>query len=380
MSRTLAERIPTVAEWGGGLGEVLARGTQLQRRRIPFPRSHSQFLEAVAALAEDVERERGEERASDAHAQLQGRLAQARSAASEDSVVVLRQQRRVVDVEEFGGPLDQILLPSPPCRRVGRRPVEPEDDESPPSPRRAPSSAARGAWGPPSPRRPPSASASAAAARAAGTQPEPPGGAGRHAPFGGRSLGRPAPALPSPHLARLRPAREDPLAYRAISPELRPREPDSPAPDSDPLPPRPLYRAPRGPYRVPGPAGARGVADFAADSELTYEALLALDDALHRARAAVPKPPIRSTRVRYGGPGVPLPKKGEAPGECSVCLSEFKKNDPLRRLPCKHMFHENCIMPWLRTDDRCPNCRASCRAPPRGPGRPKPGASGAVAQ
>jgi hypothetical protein len=42
---------------------------------------------------------------------------------------------------------------------------------------------------------------------------------------------------------------------------------------------------------------------------------------------------------------------------CTVCKDAFKVGDKLRRLPCKHLFHENCIIPWLKLHDTCPTCR-----------------------
>ncbi|XP_058078102.1 RING-H2 finger protein ATL54-like [Magnolia sinica] len=44
--------------------------------------------------------------------------------------------------------------------------------------------------------------------------------------------------------------------------------------------------------------------------------------------------------------------------ECSVCLSEFRNNDPLKLLPnCRHAFHCHCIDPWLKSNLSCPVCR-----------------------
>ncbi|KAK4534640.1 hypothetical protein CDCA_CDCA02G0665 [Cyanidium caldarium] len=39
---------------------------------------------------------------------------------------------------------------------------------------------------------------------------------------------------------------------------------------------------------------------------------------------------------------------------CAVCLCEYQRGDRLRRLPCMHAFHVDCIDPWLLSDCRCP--------------------------
>ncbi|KAI7816324.1 hypothetical protein BC939DRAFT_469498 [Gamsiella multidivaricata] len=49
----------------------------------------------------------------------------------------------------------------------------------------------------------------------------------------------------------------------------------------------------------------------------------------------------------------------EAKTECSVCKDEFAKEDNLLQLPCKHIFHEDCIKPWLKVSGTCPTCRFS---------------------
>ncbi|KAF9912987.1 hypothetical protein BX616_010188 [Lobosporangium transversale] len=49
----------------------------------------------------------------------------------------------------------------------------------------------------------------------------------------------------------------------------------------------------------------------------------------------------------------------EAKTECSVCKDEFTKEDNLLQLPCKHIFHEDCIKPWLKVSGTCPTCRFS---------------------
>jgi len=46
--------------------------------------------------------------------------------------------------------------------------------------------------------------------------------------------------------------------------------------------------------------------------------------------------------------------------ECSICLDVFEPGDKLswsRTLRCEHVFHEECLKPWLMTNDECPYCR-----------------------
>uniref|UniRef100_A0A8C4MZC0 RING-type E3 ubiquitin transferase n=1 Tax=Eptatretus burgeri TaxID=7764 RepID=A0A8C4MZC0_EPTBU len=45
--------------------------------------------------------------------------------------------------------------------------------------------------------------------------------------------------------------------------------------------------------------------------------------------------------------------------ECSVCREDFVEGEKVRQLPCKHCYHENCIIPWLKMHDTCPVCRKS---------------------
>ncbi|CAL9037423.1 unnamed protein product [Musa banksii] len=45
---------------------------------------------------------------------------------------------------------------------------------------------------------------------------------------------------------------------------------------------------------------------------------------------------------------------------CSICLADYKDTDVLRLLPeCGHLFHLDCVDPWLRSRPTCPVCRSS---------------------
>ncbi|KAM1529869.1 hypothetical protein ACFX1Z_019026 [Malus domestica] len=53
-------------------------------------------------------------------------------------------------------------------------------------------------------------------------------------------------------------------------------------------------------------------------------------------------------------------KIGKGALECAVCLSEFDDFETLRLLPkCDHVFHPDCIDPWLAAHVTCPVCRSN---------------------
>jgi len=49
--------------------------------------------------------------------------------------------------------------------------------------------------------------------------------------------------------------------------------------------------------------------------------------------------------------------QGEETELCPVCLSSYELDEMLLRLPCEHLFHEQCIARWLQQDSSCPQCR-----------------------
>ncbi|URD72180.1 Zinc finger, C3HC4 type (RING finger) [Musa troglodytarum] len=43
--------------------------------------------------------------------------------------------------------------------------------------------------------------------------------------------------------------------------------------------------------------------------------------------------------------------------DCTVCLEAFVANEPVLVTPCNHMFHRDCLEPWVRSHGKCPVCR-----------------------
>ncbi|KXJ95291.1 hypothetical protein Micbo1qcDRAFT_192350 [Microdochium bolleyi] len=75
----------------------------------------------------------------------------------------------------------------------------------------------------------------------------------------------------------------------------------------------------------------------------------------------------------------PLDKEalgGEPQGECTICIDDMLMGDTATFLPCKHWFHEECVVLWLKEHKTCPICRAPIDGDATGqPQSPSAGAS-----
>ncbi|CAF3347192.1 unnamed protein product [Rotaria socialis] len=55
----------------------------------------------------------------------------------------------------------------------------------------------------------------------------------------------------------------------------------------------------------------------------------------------------------------PLPNANPEENKCSICMDNYEKNQTLRRLPCLHRYHKDCIDNWLKKSNLCPICRTA---------------------
>ncbi|KAF6828383.1 RING finger domain-containing protein [Colletotrichum plurivorum] len=49
--------------------------------------------------------------------------------------------------------------------------------------------------------------------------------------------------------------------------------------------------------------------------------------------------------------------------ECTICIDDFNVGDDVAVLPCKHWFHDACVVMWLKEHNTCPICRTPIEEP-----------------
>lgn len=50
-------------------------------------------------------------------------------------------------------------------------------------------------------------------------------------------------------------------------------------------------------------------------------------------------------------------KFGPCVQECSICQEDFAVSDSVLKLPCRHVYHTDCVTNWLAMNNTCPLCR-----------------------
>lgn len=47
--------------------------------------------------------------------------------------------------------------------------------------------------------------------------------------------------------------------------------------------------------------------------------------------------------------------------ECAICSSDNQRDESVIRLPCRHAYHADCLVPWLQMKSVCPTCKLDLR-------------------
>ena len=100
--------------------------------------------------------------------------------------------------------------------------------------------------------------------------------------------------------------------------------------------------------------------DYMADNAMTYERLLALDEAVPNRRLQMAKKNKLNPEDLYKKlrTGFYRNKSNEKEAdECAICLDSFKHHAPTKIFPCSHIFHAECAKELLKYDTRCALCR-----------------------
>lgn len=67
--------------------------------------------------------------------------------------------------------------------------------------------------------------------------------------------------------------------------------------------------------------------------------------------------------INYVKPKMPVieykpgEKISDEDANCTICLCPYSEAEKIRKLPCQHHFHMNCIDEWFGIDDVCPLCK-----------------------
>ncbi|KAF9812147.1 hypothetical protein SFRURICE_008248 [Spodoptera frugiperda] len=106
---------------------------------------------------------------------------------------------------------------------------------------------------------------------------------------------------------------------------------------------------------------AGSLALCASQSRAALGLLLLVELSMNKLENAGP-PPLPREQIAALPSVVVTEEQVAANTSCSVCWENFQSGETVSRLECDHIFHANCIAPWLQLHATCPICRRSLLA------------------
>lgn len=46
---------------------------------------------------------------------------------------------------------------------------------------------------------------------------------------------------------------------------------------------------------------------------------------------------------------------------CPICFSDFVIGENVKIINCKHLFHSDCLIEWLKYKKQCPTCKTKVK-------------------
>ena len=91
--------------------------------------------------------------------------------------------------------------------------------------------------------------------------------------------------------------------------------------------------------------------DYPNVDDMSYEELLALEERIGNVNNGLNDQQINKLNKVYFD-------KKKYNDLCIICQNNFKDREKVLIIPCKHVFHEDCIVPWLKNKKQCPFCKS----------------------
>ncbi|KAJ8759734.1 hypothetical protein K2173_009835 [Erythroxylum novogranatense] len=105
-------------------------------------------------------------------------------------------------------------------------------------------------------------------------------------------------------------------------------------------------------------SGAPGIA-FARGNVGDYFMGPGLDELFEQLSAGDRRGPPPATRSSIDAmPTIKISQRHlRSDSHCPVCKDKFELGSEARQMPCSHIYHSDCIVPWLAQHNSCPVCR-----------------------